>query len=127
MKLFFTTILIAVMTLQALFQIISYPLRNEVRWMFHRNQYENQVLSMPHGFHGELQYITWDSWDLPFSGVTTIYLVYDPTDNLSQAYPSPAIGKPPGLPCRVEKIKQLENHWYTVRFFRNQEWENCNT
>jgi len=59
-----------------------------------------------------------------FAGVAnnTVYLVFDPTDVLSQAARSHSPGKYRGIPCEVLLVRRLESHWYSVWFYTDEEW-----
>jgi hypothetical protein len=57
---------------------------------------------------------------------TTVYLVLDPTDSLSQAASSHQQGKYNGITCEIFLVRRLEDHWDTVQFYTNHDWQhNC--
>src|SRR5689334_16224282 len=89
------------------------------RWLIRSHHYKAKVLAEPSPANGELKHIEWDGWG--WGGMdTTVYLVFDPTDSLSRA--SGHSGKYAGLPCEVALVKRLEDKWYTVQFYTDQDW-----
>lgn len=80
-----------------------------------------KVLAQPNGTNGELKHVEWDSWGWGGEN-TTVYLVFDPADALSQAALSHQSGKYNDIPCKADLVRRLESHWYTVRFFTNDLW-----
>jgi hypothetical protein len=97
---------------------------NAVRWLAWSRAYKAKVLTQPHSSNGDLQHIEWDGWGWAGQD-TVVYLVFDPTNSLSQAAISHQPGKYAGIPCEVPTVRQLESNWYTVRFYTNDEWHNC--
>jgi hypothetical protein len=73
-----------------------------------------------------LKHIEWDASG--FAGVAnnTAYLVFDPTDTLSAAAINDQAAKFNGVPCKARAIRRLEDHWYTVLFYTDQTWDQCN-
>src|ERR1700733_10136383 len=98
---------------------------NYARWLVWSRSYKAEVLAQPNSANEELKHIEWDGWG--WAGMdTTVYLVFDPTDSLSQAARSRQHGKYRGIPCEVFLVRQLETHWYTVWFQTDDEWRpNC--
>lgn len=95
-----------------------------VRWMQHSSAYKKQVLALPPPTDGYLRHIEWDSWGWAGSGVTVVYLVHDPTRKVGE--PDAARGKVrSGLPCEVNKVRELEPGWYTVLFYTMETWSEC--
>jgi hypothetical protein len=94
---------------------------NYARWLVWSRSYKAAVLAQPYSANEELRHIEWDYWG--WAGMdTTVYLVFDPTDSLSQAASSRQPGKYSGIPCKVFLVRRLENHWYTVWFYTNYVW-----
>jgi hypothetical protein len=97
---------------------------SKTKWVFHSNEYKARVLSEPPEPKGLLRHVEWDGWG--FAGNdTTVYLVFDPADALSAAAHSATPGKYPGLPCGVARVKRLDQHWYTVLFYTETDWDHC--
>jgi hypothetical protein len=94
---------------------------NTARWGVESRQYKAQVLAQPESTTGLLRHIEWDGWGWAGQD-TTVYLVFDPTDALSNAASSNRPGKYKGLPCEVFLVRRLENQWYTVQFYTNEWW-----
>lgn len=118
----------ALLTLVA-FVAVSYVLhtKNDIvrassRWLLWSHFYKAEVLAQPAPASGELRHIEWEATG--FAGVAnnTIYLVFDPTDLLSPAARSHSPGKYRGIPCEVLLVHRLESHWYSVRFYTDEEW-----
>jgi hypothetical protein len=95
---------------------------NTARWLVWSNQYKARVLAQPETPNGELKHVEWDGWGWGGQD-TTVYLVLDPTDSLSQAASSHQPGKYNGIPCEVFLVRRVESHWYTVQFYTNQFWQ----
>ena len=53
---------------------------------------------------------------------TIVYLVFDPTDALSSAAKKHQPGKFSGIPCEVPLVDRIEEEWYTVRFYTDENW-----
>lgn len=78
----------------------------------------------PLGHDASLRHVEWDGWGM--AGIdTTLYLVFDPKDQLMTASKTGNAGKYPGIPCAVVRVRRLEKNWYIVRFYTEQEWDNC--
>jgi hypothetical protein len=94
------------------------------RWLLQSGQYRAEILAQPDSPNGELKHADWDIWG--FAGAETmVYLVFDPNDSLRVAAGSHSPGKYSGIPCEVPNVRRLENHWYTVRFYTNTDWNHC--
>jgi hypothetical protein len=78
-------------------------------------------LAQPQPTHGELKHVEWDGWGWGGQD-TTVYLVFDPADLLSQAASSHHPGKYNGIPCEVFLVRRLESQWYTVQFYTDEWW-----
>ena len=92
------------------------------RWLVRSHQYKAEVLARPDARNGELNHVEWDGWGWGGQD-TTVYLVFDPEDSLSQAASSHQPGKYNGIPCEVFLARRLERQWYTVQFYTNQDWQ----
>lgn len=123
-------VLLALATSVVLHSSFGYPRPiNYARWLLGSRFYKAEVLSQPESAEKELKHIEWDGWGWVTMD-TTVYLVSDPTDSLSQAASSHQPGKYNGLPCEVFLVRRLESHWYTVQFYTEEEWgrrggQNC--
>jgi hypothetical protein len=99
-------------------------IRTAARWLASSRDYKEKVLSQSVP-SGELKHIEWDGWG--WAGMdTTMYLVFDPTDSLSEAASSHQSGKFNGIPCQVQRVRRLESSWYTVLLYTNEFWDRCN-
>jgi hypothetical protein len=96
------------------------------RWLLHSRTYKAEVLAQPSPKNGELQHMEWDGWGFPGAGNTVVYLVYDPNDSLLPAARSHSSGNFKGIPCEVSRVRRLESHWYSVLFYTDTDWDNCN-
>ena len=100
-------------------------IRTAVRWSLRSHQYKNTLLAQQTSSEAELKHMVWDDWG--WGGINnTMYLVFDRTDSLSSAASTHQSGKFAGIPCRVRKVSRLENHWYAVTFYTDQDWDHCN-
>jgi hypothetical protein len=119
LALFVLLILAASVVLRPMF---GYPRPiNYARWLVWSRSYKAEVLAQPNSANEELKHIEWDGWG--WAGMdTTVYLVFDPTESLSQAASNRRPGKYRGIPCEVFLVRRLESHWYTVWFYTNYEW-----
>jgi hypothetical protein len=100
--------------------LLNYSLcRDHSRWLFLSGGYKAQVLAQPD--NGQLKHVEWDGWG--FAGVadTTAFLVFDPTDSLSETSGAPPI-RARGLPCEVARVRRLEHQWYAVLFYSDTYW-----
>jgi hypothetical protein len=103
---------------------VSYNIYEAGRWFVHRGEYKAEVLKAPNPVADELRHMDWDGWGFAGAGDTTVYLVFDPTNRLAKKYEGDA-GPPPGVPCKVWRIHRLEQDWYTVTFFTDTHWDQC--
>lgn len=101
-----------------------FEIRGIVRWFVESRELKQQVLKFGRGRNGELYSIDWDGWGM-FAQNTEIYLVFDPTDSLAEAARKHESGRFPGIPCAVQGVRRLENHWYSVVFFTSETWGDC--
>jgi hypothetical protein len=105
---------------------VHYTIRNAARWTLFSSRYKSDVLAQPVPANGELKHIEWDGWGFPGAGDTTVYLVFDPTDNLAAAAKSHQPGKFDGIPCRVPLVSRMQRHWYAVLFYTDEFWRKPN-
>ncbi len=98
-------------------------IRTNTRWFLWSKKYKAQVLTNDTA-NGELKHMEWDGWG--FAGAdTTVYLVFDPNNSLLTAAGNHSPGKFPGIPCKVPLVHRLEDHWYTVLFYTDTNWQHC--
>ena len=98
------------------------PIRESLRWLLWSNRFKSELLLAPPPRQGELRHIEWEATG--FAGVAnnTTYLVFDPKDVLNSAARVGLPGKYTDLPCEVLKVRRLEAHWYSVRFYTDEAW-----
>ena len=106
--------------------VSSRELHTITRWLIWSKDYKAQVLAQPDPGNGIMKHIEWDSWGFPGAGDTTVYLVFDPNDSLSWAARNHSEGTFTGIPCEVYRVRSLESHYYTVLFYTNTDWSDCN-
>jgi hypothetical protein len=111
----------------ALSFVIFFPLgqnviRPALRWLIWSQQFKAELLAQPVPSNGELRHIVWE--ETGFAGVAnvTVYIVFDPSDALSNAK---LPGKVAGIPCTVLQAFRLEHHWYSVGFYTDETWSEC--
>lgn len=121
---FLYTSLVALLVIAAATAWHSYTVRSSVRWFLHANKYKAYVLAQP-GISGQLKHVEWDGWGGFPVGDWTVYVVSDPTDSLSASVGQHLTGKISGIPCDVDEVRRLENHWYSVTLAMNEWWEQC--
>jgi hypothetical protein len=102
----------------------DYDVRNAARWILEAKNYKAAVLRQPATSNDELRHVEWDGWG--WAGMdTTVYLVYDPEDSLSEPAKMHNSGKFGGIPCAVPRVQKLESHWYSVRYYTDATWNEC--
>lgn len=100
-------------------------LRPRLRWFLFARNYKAQVIAQPIPVNGELKHVEWDGWGGVPVGDWTAYVVFDPSDILSEAAKSNSSGREfKGIPCDVDDIRRLESHWYSVTLSMNEFWGN---
>jgi hypothetical protein len=104
---------------------ISDDVRTTGRWLIGSKRYKAEVLAQPKSAIDELKHVEWDGWGFAGSGDTVVYLVFDPHDSLSIAAKSSSPGKFSGISCEVPDVHRLEDHWYTVLFYTDTDWNHC--
>ena len=123
--LFLTAVALSCIAVAALWWVVigqhNSALGTSARWLVRSHRYKAEVLALPDSTNGELKHVDWDGWGWGGQD-TTVYLVFDPTDSLSQAASTHQPGKYNGIPCEVFRVRWLEHHWYTVQFYTNQDW-----
>ncbi len=98
--------------------------RTHARWFLESRGYKAQVLAQPEPGNGELRHIEWDGWG--WAGMdTSVYLVYDPADSLAVPASNHSSGKFRGIPCVVPRVRRLESHWYSVKYYTGATWNQC--
>lgn len=100
-------------------------IRTDARWAIWSRHYKADVLAQAASSNGDLKHVEWDGWGFAPAGDTTVYLVYDLSDSLSNAGRSGQPGKLDGIPCAVANVKRLERNWYTIQFYTNEVWDHC--
>jgi hypothetical protein len=98
------------------------PVRESLRWLLWSNSFKAELKASRNSEAAELKHIEWEATG--FGGVAndTLYLVFDPNDILDSAAHSGKPGRYTGLPCEVLKVRRLEAHWYSVRFYTDEHW-----
>ena len=97
-------------------------LRPILRWMLWSDRYKSELLAQSSTANGQLKHFEWESSGWGPIGPTIVYLVFDPTDSLSEAAKSHRAGRFSGLPCEVPRVQRLESHWYAVTFYTEESW-----
>ena len=122
----------ATLAMAAFFLTVSWLLfhifddvRTTGRWLISSKKYKAEVLAQPESAISELKHVEWDGWGFAGSGDTTVYLVFNPNDSLAIAAKNGSPGKFSGIPCEVPNVHRLENHWYTVLFYTDTDWNHC--
>ena len=96
------------------------------RWLLFSHRFKSQVLRQQSPANGQLRHMEWDGWGGATVGDWTAYVVFDPTDSLADAARNRSSGRFDGIPCDVDAVRRLENHWYSVTLSMNEWWEKCN-
>jgi hypothetical protein len=103
----------------------SVDLHEGIQWLLHSKTYKAEVFAQPSPPSGELRHLEWDGWGFPGAGDTVVYLVFDPNDALINAAHNHSTGKFDGIPCEVWRVRRLNNHWYSVTFYTDTDWNHC--
>jgi hypothetical protein len=107
-----------------LLKIIN-ELHEHTQWLLDSNELRSQLMRQPNSVNGEFKHIDWYGWG--FLGMDTeVYIVFDPKDSLAVAAKSHSSGKFNGIPCGINRVRRLENHYYTVSFYIDTNWDHCN-
>jgi hypothetical protein len=104
---------------------VSDDIRTTARWLIQSGRYKAEILAQSNSINGELKHAEWDGWGFPGAGDTVVYVVFDPNDSRAAAATRNSPGKYRGLPCEVPVVRRLENHWYTVLFYTDTDWNHC--
>ncbi|HXN98106.1 MAG TPA: hypothetical protein VN881_03480 [Candidatus Acidoferrales bacterium] len=123
---------VPILTMLAIFWVLSVPLfknylaiRSSGRWLIWSGDYKAKVTAQPIPANGNVKHLNWDGWG--WGGENTeVYLVFDPSDSLSDAARSHRPGKFGGLPCKVDRVFRLERNWYATQFYTGTDWDHCN-
>lgn len=99
--------------------------RDASRWLFQAKAYKATVLALPVPPNGDFRHVEWEGWGFAGAGDTTVYLVVDPSDSLSEPAKNHLSGKFVGVSCAVYRVHRLEKHWYTVAFYTDTAWGQC--
>lgn len=99
--------------------------RDASRWLFQAKAYKTSVLALPAPPNGDFRHVEWEGWGFAGTGDTTVYLVVDPSDSLSEPAKNHLSGRFAGVSCAVYRIHRLEKHWYTVAFYTDTSWGQC--
>jgi hypothetical protein len=102
----------------------AYDIRTVERWALWSKGYKATVLAQPSTPNGYLKHAEWDGWGWACFD-TTVYLVFHPNDSLAAAAKSHSSGKFNGIPCAVYRVRRLEDHWYSVVFYTDLDWDHC--
>lgn len=124
-----TTVAALWVTAFAMFLLVEkydFAMRTTARWLIWSRKYKAEVLAQPPSASGYFKHIKWDGWGIVPAGETTAYLVFDPSDSLSAAARNSRPGRLHGIPCEVPEVSRLEKNWYTVVFYTDEDWTNCN-
>ena len=106
----------------AVFFIGFGQLRPMLRWTLWSHRYKSELLAQAPPANGQLKHLEWESLGWGPIGPTIVYLVFDPTDSLSEAAKSRRPGRFSGIPCEVPRIQHLESRWYAVTFYTEERW-----
>jgi len=105
--------------------ISQYQVRPHLLWFAFSNRYKHEVLADPSPANGELKHVEWDGdgWGSGPTGDWMGYVVFDPSDSLSEATKNNVPTEYRGIPCKVLLVRRLEKHWYSVVLDMNQFWD----
>ncbi len=99
--------------------------RPRLHWLMWSQRYKSEVLASTARPDGEFKHVEWDGdgWGSGFTGDWMGYIVFDPSDSLSEATKKNVPAQYGGIPCTVIRIRRLEKHWYSVVLDMNQFWD----
>lgn len=103
-----------------------FEIRETARWLVWSREYKKEVLAQPVSTNGDLKHIEWDVSGFAAVANNTVYLVFDPTDTLSEVAGKDQAVKINRVSCKVRAIHRLESHWYAILFYTDQVWDDCN-
>jgi hypothetical protein len=99
-------------------------LQEKLSWAVSASSYKAKVLTSPPPPAGQLRHVEWDGWG--WAGMDTyVYLVFDPDDSLFTASQRKTSDHLPGVPCAVWNVQRMEPHWYSVRYYTDEQWDSC--
>ncbi len=109
--------------LSALFLTYFNATRTWTRWLLLSTHYKTKVLAQRPA-PGDMKHIEWDGWG--WAGMnTSVFLVFDPADSLSQAARADDPGKLSGMQCEADVVRRLERNWYSVQLSTGEDWRDC--
>jgi len=97
---------------------------SRAKWLLSSSEYKTKMMSEPIAQDGSLRHLEWDGWGFAGSD-TTVYLVFDPKNQLVPTSNIGRSGKYQGIPCEVYRVRRLEQDWYIVQFYTEQDWNDC--
>jgi hypothetical protein len=123
---------LSILSILAVYCVVSWgmfknsaTIHTNARWFLWSKSYKAEVLAQPISANGEFRHVEWDGWG--WSGAETrAYLVFDPNNSLSAAAKSHSSGKFSDALCGVSRVFRLENQWYSVVFYTDLAWGQCN-
>ena len=102
--------------------------RPSMRWFLWSRGLKTRVLAQPVHVNDELRHVEWDGWGGAPVGDWTAYVVFDPSDFLLSAPRDNGTRtylRYKGIPCKVESVRRLESHWYSVVLGVDEWWDRC--
>ena len=97
---------------------------NDIIWLVQAGGDKAKVLAQPTSPNGKLKYIEWYGWGMA-GQETSVFLVFDPTNALSESVVAHGPTKVPNTQCEVAYVQQLEKNWYAVLMYTNEDWDHC--
>lgn len=92
------------------------------RWALYASKYKTQFArENPNG----VGHVEWECSGFVPAGFNCVYLVRDPTDELSKAAGKRNVGRVPGVRCQVFRVQRLEPEWYAIEFYTDTSWDYC--
>lgn len=113
----------AYVAVTAAFYVGYEQFRPMLRWMLWSQRYKSDLLAQAAPPSGQLKHVEWERTGWGPVGPTIVYLVFDPTDSLSEAANSHRAGRYSGIPCEVPRVQRLERQWYAVTFYTEESWD----
>lgn len=99
--------------------------RARLHWLVWSQRYKSEVLASTARPDGSLSTSNGngDGWGSGATGDWMSYVVFDPSDSLSEATKKNVPAQYRGIPCTVIRIRRLETHWYSVVLDMNEFWD----